>query len=139
MTPLIRLVSKATLPASLLVSMTYLTGAEQGPGDGFTAGIITSLGLTLEYLALGYRAAHRQFVIVTYPKLLILGLAVALLATVLPIFAGEPLLGRLEVSYPVSVIGEVRLSRSMLFDVGIYLAVVGGAMTAIDHLRSDGT
>jgi multisubunit Na+/H+ antiporter MnhB subunit len=135
-TPLVRLVSRTVLPVSLLVSMTYLIGAEEGPGDGFAAGIITSLGLTLEYLAYGYRAAHRQFVMIPYPRLIVLGLAVVLVATVLPLFTGGPVLGLQEVTQRVPVVGEVHLSRSMLFDVGIYLSVVGGAMTAIDHLRA---
>ncbi|HEV2126735.1 MAG TPA: MnhB domain-containing protein, partial [Chloroflexota bacterium] len=97
------------------------------------------LGLTLEYLAFGYRAAHRQFVVVAYPTLIILGLAVALITTVLPLLAGQSVLGRLETAFDVLLIGEIRLSRSMFFDVGIYLAVVGGAMTTIDQLRSGGT
>lgn len=134
MTPLMRLVTMATLPVAVLVSMTHLVGADQGPGDGFTAGIISSLGITLQYVSFGYREAQRMFRRVHFPFLLALGLTIAVLASMLPVFTGEPLLAIQEASLDVPLVGTVRLTRAMLFDLGIYLVVLGGAMTAVDNL-----
>lgn len=135
MTPLIRFVATITLPIALIISMTHLVGAEDGPGDGFTAGIISSLGLTLEYLAFGYEEARHKLRGLHFEYLLALGFTLVLLASVIPIFAAEPLLAILELSVEIPAVGEMRLNRAMLFDVGIYFVVVGGAMTVIDQLR----
>lgn len=134
MTPLIRLVTVATLPISLLISMTHLVGADQGPGDGFTAGIISSLGITLQYVSFGHHEARQMFRRVRFQLLLLFGLATAVLASLLPILAGEPLLAIQEASLDVPLVGVVRLTRAMLFDVGIYFVVLGGAMTVVDGL-----
>lgn len=134
MTPLVRLVTMSTFPIALLISMTHLVGADQGPGDGFTAGIISSLGITLQYVSFGYREARRMFRRLGFQRLLVLGLAIAVLAALLPVFAGEPLLAIQELSLDVPLVGVVRLTRAMLFDVGIYFVVLGGAMTAVDSL-----
>lgn len=135
MTPLIRLVSRATLPIAVLISITHLVGAEDGPGDGFTAGIISSLGLTLEYLTFGYREAHRRFARIPFTRVLVFGVVVATVAAALPILTGGPLLAMRELELHVPLIGDIALTRSMLFDVGIYFVVLGGAMTAIDSLE----
>lgn len=134
MTPLIRLTATVVPPIALLISMTHLVGSDQGPGDGFTAGIISALGLTLLYASFGYRGARRRLRRLRYELLLVLGLALALLASALPVLGGEPLLALQEVSFNLPLVGAVRLTRAMLFDVGIYFVVMGGAMTAIDSL-----
>lgn len=133
--PLTRLSAQATLPLALLISMTHLVEADQGPGDGFTAGIISSLGITLQYVAFGYEAASRRFWWVGFERLLALGLAIALSASVLPILTGGALLGPREAELDLPLVGVVRLTRAMLFDLGIYLVVLGGTMTAIESLE----
>lgn len=134
MTPLIRLTTAAVPPFALLISMTHLIAADQGPGDGFTAGIISSLGLTLLYASFGYREARRRLRRIHFGYALILGMAVAVVASILPLLVGEPLLALLEVSIDAPLVGAIRLTRAMLFDWGIYLVVLGGAMMAIDSL-----
>lgn len=138
MTPLTRLVSLATLPIALLISMAYLLGAEDGPGDGFTAGIISALALTLEYLAFGYREARNRIRWIRFEQVLLAGISVVLAAAVLPLLAGGSVLGILEFTLEIPYVGEVHLSRSLLFEVGVYLVVVGGSLTAIDALREHG-
>lgn len=134
MTPLIRLMSATVLPVAILISMTHLVAADQGPGDGFTAGIISALGLTLQYVTFGHREARQRFRRLRFAYILTLGFAVGLLAALLPVFMGEPLLAIQEVVLEVPIVGTVRLTRAMFFDLGIYLVVLGGAMTAIDSL-----
>jgi multisubunit Na+/H+ antiporter MnhB subunit len=134
-TPLIRVVALAVLPVSLLISFAHLLGAERGPGDGFTAGIITSLGLTLEYLAFGYREARSRFAWVHFEVVLFGGLLLSLAASLLPLLAGAPLLAPQQADLEVPGLGSVKLSRGLMFDFGIYLTVVGGSMTAIDSLE----
>jgi multisubunit Na+/H+ antiporter MnhB subunit len=135
MTPLTRMVTLAVLPISFLISFSYLLGAEERPGDGFTAGIISSLGLTLEYLAFGYREARRRFQWVRFETVCVLGLAVTLAAALLPLLAGDPFLAPQHTRFHLPGIGEIGVSRGLMFDFGIYLVVVGGTMTAVDGLE----
>jgi multisubunit Na+/H+ antiporter MnhB subunit len=134
-TPLIRAVVLAVLPISFLISLAYLIRAEEAPGDGFTAGIISSLGLTLAYLAFGYREARDRFLWARFEVLLFVGLLVTTIATVLPVLGGEPVLGALGADLTLPLIGEISLSRGLLFDFGIYLVVLGGTMSAIDAME----
>lgn len=135
MTPLTRMVSLITLPVAFLLSMSHLIGAEEGPGDGFTAGIISALALTLEYEVFDYSKGLHLFPQVRFLYVLLTGLVVALAAALLPLLAGEPLLAEIGFSADLPVVGGIKLSRGLLFDLGIYLAVVGGAMVALDSLR----
>lgn len=135
MTPLVRLVATATLAIALLISATHLLGAEDGPGDGFTAGIIASLGLTLEYLAFGYAEAHRRLRRVHFIRVLAFGLAISAIAALLPMAGGGHFLGAAAYGTDLPMLGEVHLSLSMLFDLGICGVVVGGSMAAVDSLR----
>jgi multisubunit Na+/H+ antiporter MnhB subunit len=137
MTPLTRMVSRATLMFALLISMTHLAGAEEGPGDGFTAGIISSLGLTLVYLTHGYEEAHRRLRWAHYEYVLALGLAVVVGAAMVPVLMGGPVLAMGSVELDLGALGTVRLSRALLFDVGIYCVVFGGTMAAIDSLERE--
>jgi multicomponent K+:H+ antiporter subunit A len=135
MTPLIRVVVLAVLPLSFLISMVYLLGAEDRPGDGFTAGIISSLGLTLGYLAYGYGEARDRFRWLRFETVLFFGLIVTFCAAVLPLLAGEPLLGEQSTGFAIPLVGEIELSRGLLFDIGIYLVVLGGTMSAMDAME----
>lgn len=134
MTPLIHLVSHLTLPIAFLISLTHLVGADRGPGDGFTGGIISALGITLQYVVFGYQEASRRLRRIPFPALVAAGLTVALVAGLLPVFFGEPFLGLVEATFQVPVLGDVHVDRAQLFDLGIYFVVLGAAVTVIDSL-----
>jgi multicomponent K+:H+ antiporter subunit A len=135
MTPLIRIVSLAVLPIAILISLAHVLRAESGPGDGFTAGIISSLGLTVEYLAFGYEDARRRIEWIRFDHVLFGGLLLATVAAVIPLLVGAPALGLVAATIPLPWVGDVRLTQALLLDFGIYFAVVGGAMSAIDSLE----
>jgi len=134
MTPLIRLMTMAILPIALLISMTHIVGGDERPGDGFTAGVISALGLTLQYVVFGYAEAHARFRRIPFATVLFIGLSIALVASAGPLLVGQPVLADLEVRLDLPLIGTIRLARAMLFDIGIYFVVFGGAMTSIDSL-----
>jgi multisubunit Na+/H+ antiporter MnhB subunit len=135
MTPLARIVSLAVLPIALMISLSHLLNAEHGPGDGFTAGIITALALTLEYLTFGFRDVRQRLARLRFERVLFGGLLLALLAAILPLFVGVPFFGEVSVGTRLPLLGDLELTTALLFDFGIYFAVVGGAMTAIDALE----
>jgi multisubunit Na+/H+ antiporter MnhB subunit len=137
MTPLIRLVGGAIPPVAALISVTHLVGVEHGPGDGFTAGIISALGITLAYELLGYHEARDRLRGLRFESVLGAGLAIVLLSAMMPLVAGQPFLAESRAGIHVPLLGDVSLSSSLLFDIGIYLGVLGGAMVAIENLRKE--
>lgn len=135
MTPMIRLTALTILPISLLISLTHLVGADRGPGDGFTGGIIAALGVTLQYVVFGYTETARRFRRIPFTSFIGIGLAVAFLAGLLPVLLGQSYLGLVEARFEVPAIGSIYLDRALLFDVGIYLVVLGASATVIDSLE----
>lgn len=135
MTPLIQLVSVLVFPAAVLIAISHLLGAESGPGDGFTAGIILALAMALWFETHGYGESPLRSRPPRYDVVLCAGLTAVLAAALLPLALGEPLLAQAKLAIEAPLLGEIELSRSLLFDLGIGLAVFGGTMVAIDSLR----
>lgn len=111
-----------------------LTGHNQ-PGGGFAAGIVAGLALCLRYLA-GYGAELRAALPVRPASLLGTGLFIAAGSAVLPMLFGSPPLRSWIADVHVPLLGEVHVVTSLLFDVGVFLVVVG---LMLDILRSLGS
>jgi multicomponent Na+:H+ antiporter subunit B len=57
------------------------------------------------------------------------GLALAVFSAILPVFQGLPVMTGLWINEPVPVIGLV--GSALLFDLGVYISVLGVALTII--------
>ncbi|AXH96744.1 Na+/H+ antiporter subunit A [Ornithinimicrobium avium] len=110
------------------------TGHDQ-PGGGFAAGIVAGLALCLRYLA-GYGAELRAALPVRPASLLGTGLFIAAGSALLPMLVGSPPLRSWTVDLHVPLLGEVHLVTSLIFDVGVFLVVLG---LMLDILRSLGS
>jgi multicomponent Na+:H+ antiporter subunit B len=103
-------------------------------GDGFAAGVIVALAIALSYVAVGAEAAEASLPVLRHaPKLAVGGLLLSLATGFFPIALGEPP----ETHYPrpgepVVKIGTLELFTPLLFDVGIFLLVVG-VLTVLLH------
>jgi multicomponent K+:H+ antiporter subunit A len=135
MTPLIRVVSILIAPVTILIALSHLLQAESGPGDGFTAGIISALALTLQYETVASRDLPAWLVNPRFERLLLAGLGGVLMGAIVPLLAGQNVLALVEWTVEVPLLGGLTLSQAKLFEVGLALAVFGGAMTAIINLR----
>ena len=117
-------VSKLLLPVALLVSAFLFLRGHNEPGGGFIAGLVTGVALTLQYIAEGSRTAGSRL-----PSdqlgLVGAGILIALLTGVASWLFGYPFLTSSHGHVTLPVIGELELASAMLFDLGIYLAVVG--------------
>jgi len=60
-----------------------------------------------------------------------LGLLAATLAGVPPILVGEPFFTAMWWPIEVPGLGEIKLSTPLVFDIGVYLVVLGGVMTIV--------
>lgn len=107
----------------LLFSVFVLLRGHNEPGGGFIGGLIAASSLAIYGIAYGVEAVRRSIVI--HPNALAgVGLAMGGLAGVMSIAAGKPFLTGL---WYLPTVGGVKLpiSNVLIFDIGVYLVVVG--------------
>jgi multisubunit Na+/H+ antiporter MnhB subunit len=103
-------------------------------GDGFGAGVIATLGILLQYAALGYREARQRLPPVRFAPLIgLCGLTIALLVAFIPVVDGRAIMTHSPgPGEAVIHLGTIEISTAVAFDVGVFLLVFGFATGAID-------
>lgn len=116
------------LPILLLFSVFLLLRGHYFPGGGFVGGLVASIAFVLHSFAYGTQNTMK---ILRYKPLSLIpiGLAVATLSMFLPIFWGLPVMTGLWLDEPVPVIGLI--GTALFFDIGVYLVVIGAALTIL--------
>lgn len=107
-------------PVMLLFALWLLWRGHNAPGGGFIAGLVAGSAVVLHALAFGPVAARRA--LRASPRVWMgAGLTVALSAALLGLLVGETLLDAAWVEVP----GVGPLGTPLIFDVGVFMAVVG--------------
>lgn len=128
---LLSTVARLAVAMMLMFSVFLLFRGHNEPGGGFLGGLVAGAGLILYVLAEG-AAALREALRVDPRRIAFAGLAVALLAGVPGLLAGSPYLTALWTS-----LGGYKLGTPVLFDIGVYLVVVGGLMAMVIALEEE--
>lgn len=116
------------LPLLLLFSLFLLLRGHNEPGGGFVGGLVAAAAFALYAIAYGVHAARR--VLGIDPRTLIgVGLLVALGSGALGLVLGMPFMTGLWSEYTVPMLGKV--GTPLLFDIGVYLVVIGVTLTII--------
>ena len=123
----------------LLFSVFMLLRGHNEPGGGFIGGLIAAIGFALYAIAQGTAAARRALRV--DPRVLaMVGLGIALLAGLIAAFDGEPLftgqwlfLG----GDPATGDKGLPLSTVLIFDIGVYLTVVGSVLALVFALEEE--
>ncbi len=128
-----RTVAKLLYLPTLFVAAAILVKGYAQTGDGFSAGVVASLGVLLQYLAFGRHKAEKLPLVRSAGKIAFVGLLVALLVAAAPLFLGDPVLTH----YPrpgqdVVYLGTVELITPVLFDVGVFLLVLGFVVGSVN-------
>ncbi|MFC6153039.1 Na+/H+ antiporter subunit A [Nocardioides yefusunii] len=119
----------------VVFSVYLLFVGHNAPGGGFAGGLTAGLALVIRYLA-GGRYELDEAVPIDAGRLIGTGLAIAALAAVLPVLFGGTILQSAVLHVTLPVVGEVHLVSSALFDIGVYLVVLG---LVLDLLRGLGS
>jgi multisubunit Na+/H+ antiporter MnhB subunit len=123
-TPLTRVIALIMLPLAFLVAMSQLLYGGEAPGDGFTAGVISGLGVSLWYIVFGYhetRIRLRWF----YPRWFIGGgLTLVIANAIFPMLLGLPFLSHLSFDQIV-LPANLHLSSTLVYETGIFLTILG--------------
>ena len=134
---LLRTVATLVLPIALVVAAHVFWRGHNLPGGGFIAGVIVATVLVLQYMALG-RARADQLLHAhggrRYTRWMSAGLCVAGLSGVGAIAFGRPFLTSAHGHWAWPGLGEVALATAALFDLGVFLVVVGATLLTLSAL-----
>ena len=120
----------------LVLGVYLLFAGHNQPGGGFVGGLVTGAAFTLRYVA-GGRTELRRSVPVDPGLLLGLGVVTSSVTGVIPWFSGDQFLESAYVTFHPPVLGEVKLTSALAFDIGVYLVVVGLVITVLRTLGAE--
>ena len=127
---MLALIVPLLLPLATMVSVFLFLRGHNLPGGGFSAGLVLAIALVMQFVANGQRfvAARMR---TDYLPWIGGGLLVAGATGIGSWFFGAPFLTS-TYDYPVwPGVGAVPLASAALFDLGVFLTVVGTTMTAL--------
>lgn len=118
------------MPLQLMFSIFLLFRGHDEPGGGFIGGLVASGAFVLYAFAFGAEATRR--ILRVGPRdLLAAGLLMGLVSTLPAFFSGQPMLTAHWWEVPLPGEGYLKLSTPLIFDIGVYFAVLGTIMTFV--------
>lgn len=132
-----RMTASWVLPVALVVSLYIFLRGHNYPGGGFIAGLITSMALVIQYIALGQDQAEKMLRAKSgrlYEVWIGLGLLIAGLSGIASWLWARPFLTSAHVYVESSLFGTFHLASAAAFDLGVYGTVVGATMLLISVL-----
>ncbi len=132
---ILRTAVRFILPLTFLYAAYAALKGHNGPGGGFIAGLIASVGLCTYRMSYGDRAFHRLLPI--HPRWLVfVGLGLTAGVAALPLLFGQPLLRSASTTLHLGG-ADVHLVSATAFDLGVLLVVVGVAVGMISRLGEE--
>ncbi len=134
---MLRVAARVVLPLAMVVTLYIFMRGHNLPGGGFIAGLITAVALVLQYMAMGQSRTEfllrvqggRRFV-----RWIGMGLGIAGLTGVGAFFFGQPFLTSAHGNPFVPLLGELPLASAALFDLGVFITVVGSTLLTLSTL-----
>jgi multicomponent Na+:H+ antiporter subunit B len=134
--PILRTTTRFLLPLLLLLSVFLLLRGHHEPGGGFSGGLVAAAAFVLCRFAFGVEEVKRALPVDSH-ALIGVGLLVAIAGGSAALLAGRPLMTSLWWQMPVPGVGDLDLGTPLVFDVGVYLTVVGVTLSIIMPLAEE--
>ncbi|SFR88653.1 multicomponent Na+:H+ antiporter subunit A [Microbacterium sp. cf046] len=131
---LLEVIVRILFHSIIIVSLYVLFAGHNLPGGGFAGGLVAGMALVMRYVA-GGRYELGAAAPTDAGRLLGIGMSIAVACAVVPLFFGAPPLTSAFFEIEVPVLGHLEFVTSTLFDIGVYLVVIG---LVLDVLRSLG-
>lgn len=126
--------ARAIMPLTLVFSLYLLMRGHNAPGGGFVGGLVAAVAFALASLADGVGTARRALKVDPH-VLMGVGLLLALGSGLAGLLTGGAFLTGRWADMPLPVIGKV--GTPLVFDVGVYLAVLGVSLTILFALEEE--
>ncbi|HOO83831.1 MAG TPA: Na+/H+ antiporter subunit B [Prolixibacteraceae bacterium] len=113
---------KLLMPLFFLFSVFLLFRGHNLPGGGFIGGLMAAIAFFLHSMVFGVNVTKRTYRL-NPVRIMALGLILALVAVIIPLFVGLPLFTGMWAGFSMPLIGKP--GTPLLFDVGVYFVVIG--------------
>ncbi len=125
--------TRMMMPIALVVGVYIFLRGHNQPGGGFVAGLIVSIALLMQYMASGFAwAQNRQRI--EYHAMICFGVIIAGLTGAAAWFGGAPFLTSIYEYVDLPGIEKFGIGSAFLFDLGVFLAVLGAVMLMLYSL-----
>lgn len=123
--------TRVIMPIVLLVGFYIFLRGHNEPGGGFIAGLIVSIAVVMQYMASGFSWASARL---RYPYHGIIGAGVLIagLTGIGSWFVDKPFLTSDFTYVRIPPFEKFELATAALFDLGVFLAVVGAVMLSLE-------
>ncbi|TVQ31887.1 MAG: Na+/H+ antiporter subunit B [Phycisphaeraceae bacterium] len=118
------------LPLLLLFSLFLLWRGHNEPGGGFVGGLVAASAIALQAIAFG-PARARQAVRIDLRALIAIGLITALVSGIPALMRGDSYMQAYWMDLGHESIGYIKVGTPLIFDIGVYLTVIGVALLMI--------
>jgi multicomponent K+:H+ antiporter subunit A len=126
-------VTRVLMPIAIVVGLYIFLRGHNEPGGGFVAGLVIAIALLMQYMASGFAWTQARKRI-EYHTMIGLGVVIAGLTGVGSWLAGVPFLTSSFTYIHLPPIEEFELATAMLFDLGVFLTVLGAVMLMLYSL-----
>ncbi|MBE0414111.1 monovalent cation/H+ antiporter subunit A [Yoonia sp.] len=126
-------VTRVLMPIAVMVGIYIFLRGHNQPGGGFVAGLVIAIALLMQYMASGFAwTQSRQRI--EYHTMIGWGVIIAGLTGAGAWLVGYPFLTSAFTYINLPPIEEFELATAMLFDLGVFLAVLGSVMLMLYSL-----
>ena len=127
------ILTRVMLPVVMLVGFYIFLRGHNDPGGGFIAGLVVSIGVVMQYMASGFNwtTARLRY---PYHGIIGAGVLIAGLTGIGSWFVAKPFLTSDFTYVRIPPFNEFELATAALFDLGVFLAVVGAVMLTLESL-----
>lgn len=152
-TVIARTVTRTVVPLILVTAIALLLQGHNLPGGGFIAGVLTVTAFALIYIIYGLDYLEEELlhqnrepllesihhgVVENYQIAFAIGLAVAVVAGLVPIVFGHNFLYQTFWKlHDLPIYGEFEIASALAFDLGVYFVVVGALLTILAVVGSE--
>ncbi len=133
---ILQVAAKVLVFIIITFSIYIMFAGHNNPGGGFIGGLITASALLLLYIAFDAETVH-DILPMNARVLGATGLLIAFITGVGALLFKAPFLTQYYSYKELPLFGETAISSALLFDLGVYLAVVGTTMTIIRSISED--
>ena len=119
----------------LVFSVYLLLRGHNEPGGGFVGSLVAAIAFALYTISEGPQAVRRA-VRIDPRTMIMVGLAAALASGFLALLVGAPLFTGVWADVPLGD-GSIKLGSPILFDIGVYLTVLGAVLMLILAMEAE--
>ncbi|MDD4335075.1 MAG: Na(+)/H(+) antiporter subunit B [Desulfotomaculaceae bacterium] len=133
---ILRTVTKTAVVIILTFSINLFISGHHRPGGGFIGGLAFVTAILLLFLVYDIEMVRKNIPI-DFKVFAGIGVLISVFTGVGGMIAGKPFLSQAFGRVALPMFGETEMATSVLFDVGVALAVIGTSLTIIMSIGDD--